>query len=770
MRLILQTANVVSDAKNCLYPNHVEVTDGLGLQQAVKMDHVCAEYKGNYRNVSNFIRSNVVVMDCDNDHSEEPADWITPGKLEEMIPDVSYAIAFSRNHMKVKDGRAARPKFHVYFEIEPTEDAGYYAALKAAIKKAYPFFDGNALDAARFIFGAETGDAVWHEGWMTIDEMVQVDMEESQEDKEASEPASQSGPILAGNRNNAMSRFASKVLKRYGKTEKAYEAYLEHSKKCDPPLEDEELKTIWNSAVKFYEKKVSTQEGYVDPDTYNDEFGSESLKPEDYSDMGQAKVFVREFGDELKFTDATDFLRYNGSFWDENSQASISAVEEFLDMQLVDARASLNSAFDALAELANVEEEDVKTGGKTLDKALASAFDNQIPENVAEMAERYQAAKGYYAFVMKYRNYKYIVSTQNAAKPMVAMDINAFDANENLLNTPDGTYDISKGLDGRQEHNPDDLITRIADCGPGEKGTELWKAALQTFFCGNVELIEYVQETVGLAAIGRVYQEALIIAYGEGRNGKSTFWNTVARVMGTYSGTMSADTLTAGCRRNVMPEIAELKGKRLVIAAELEEGTRLSTSVLKKLCSTDLIHAEKKFKQPHSFRPTHTVVLYTNHLPKVSATDDGTWRRLIVIPFHAKIEGKSDIKNYADFLYENAGSAIMSWIIEGAKKAIDKEFHIEKPKIVEDAIAEYRGMNDWLSQFLDDCCDVGEGLEQKSGELYEEYRAYCLRTGEYPRNSVDFASTLDKAGFIRKRKKTGVWVQGMQLKNEDFAD
>ena len=143
---------------------------------------------------------------------------------------------------------------------------------------------------------------------------------------------------------------------------------------------------------------------------------------------------------------------------------------------------------------------------------------------------------------------------------------------------------------------------------------------------------------------------------------------------------------------------------------------------------------------------------------------------MIVIPFHAKIEGSSDIKNYADYLYENAGSYILTWIIEGARKAIEHEFHLTKPKVVEDAIAEYRGMNDWLNQFLEDCCDVGNGLEQKSGELYEEYRAYCLRTGEYPRNSVDFASTLDKAGFIRKKKKTGMWVQGMKLKNNDFLD
>lgn len=755
MRLVLQTANVVSDAKNCLYPNRVEVTNAKELQEAVKFDHVCAEYTKNYRSISNFIRSNVVVMDCDNDHTENPDEWIQVEQLEDLFGDVSYAVAFSRNHMKEKDGKAARPKFHVYFEIAETDDAEHYAAIKAAIKKAYPFFDGNALDAARFLFGADSGECIWNEGWDTIDEQVEIGASDDED------PATQSGPIMEGSRNNSMSHFAGRVLKRYGNTDKAYEAFMEHAKRCDPPLSKEELATIWNSAVRFFNKKVVGSDGYVPPEQYNAEFGGESLKPDDYSDMGQAKVLVREYGDELKFTDATDFLRYNGEFWDENSQASIGAVEEFLDMQLVDAQEQFGTACQVLID-AGIPEKIVKAGGKALEK--------EIPASLEKEFKRYLAAKAYLAFVIKYRNFKYIVSTQNAAKPMVATDINEFDANENLLNTPYATYDISKGLAGDQPHNPDDLITKITNCSPGEDGKDIWLSALDTFFCGNKELMDYVQETVGLAAVGKVYQEALIIAYGEGRNGKSTFWNTIARVLGNYSGTMSADTLTAGCRRNVMPEIAELKGKRLVIAAELEEGTRLSTSVLKKLCSTDMIHAEKKYKQPHAFKPTHTVVLYTNHLPKVGASDDGTWRRLIVIPFHAKIEGASDIKNYSDYLYENAGPYIMTWIIEGAKKAIEHEFHLTKPKVVEDAIAEYRGMNDWLSQFLEDCCEVGDGLEQKSGELYEEYRAYCLRTGEYPRNSVDFASTLDKAGFIRKKKKTGMWVQGMKLKNNDFLD
>ena len=117
MRITMFTANCVGKAANCSYPNRAEITSPEELRDAVKFDHVCAEYQGNYRSVGNFARSNVVVMDIDNDHSEDPDDWITPEKLNEMLPDISYAIAFSRNHMKEKNGKAARPRLHVYFPI-----------------------------------------------------------------------------------------------------------------------------------------------------------------------------------------------------------------------------------------------------------------------------------------------------------------------------------------------------------------------------------------------------------------------------------------------------------------------------------------------------------------------------------------------------------------------------------------------------------------------------------------------------------------------------
>ena len=96
----MQTANIVGDEKNCLYPNRAEVTSAEELQEAVKMDHVCAEYDNDYRNTENFRQSNVIVMDCDNDHSENPADWMTPESMAAHLPDVSFAAVPSRNNNK----------------------------------------------------------------------------------------------------------------------------------------------------------------------------------------------------------------------------------------------------------------------------------------------------------------------------------------------------------------------------------------------------------------------------------------------------------------------------------------------------------------------------------------------------------------------------------------------------------------------------------------------------------------------------------------------
>ena len=757
MQMTFYHADCVGVAANCSYQNKVVVACAKDMETVVSHDHVCATYTNNYRNVSNFIESDVIPMDIDNDHSQDPKDWITEDKMKELFGSINFVLVPSRHHMVEKDGKPARPKYHAYFPVEVIKEAETYAKIKALLQKVYSFFDDNALDAARFLFGTtvDESEIVWNEGWMSIVDDIDIDDVPEEDDEFDGDTISET--ITQGNRNNTLSRFAGRVLKKYGECDKAHEVFLEQAEKCDPPLEDSELNTIWYSALKFFRNKVSKDSGYIPPDQYNNDFGdgAGSLKPEDYSDVGQAKVLSREYGDELKFTAATDFIRFDGEVWVEDKQMAVGACVEFLDLQLQDAKDSIEVAMKALVD-AGYDETLVKQGSKALAK--------EIQTEHLSLFYMLVGAEKYLAFAMKRRDYKYITSALNVAKSMLTIKVSDLDKDPVLLNTPRATYNLEKGIAGEQPHDPFDLITKITECSPGDEGMDIWLEALETFFCGDAELIEYVQKVIGLAAIGKVYEEFIIIAYGDGANGKSTFWNTVARVLGTYSGKISSDILTMGNKVNAQPEMAELKGKRLIIASEMQEGVRLNTAMVKQLCSTDEIQACKKYKDPFHFVPSHQVVLYTNHLPKVGANDDGIWRRLKVIPFNAKIKGNSDIKNYADYLYEKAGSAIMKWIIEGAEKVSKSDHKVDDPKCVRDAVAAYREDNDWLGHFIMDCCDMDDSYEEKSGELYQQYRAYCIQNGEYTRSTTDFYAAVEKAGFIRYKTKAGMKIKGLQLK------
>ena len=734
MHFTLYTADCRENARNIRYPNPAAITSAADLKKATAYDHVCAQYADGIRKEANFQFSDVLPMDCDNDHSDNPEEWITPQFLADNLCDVAFAVTYSRHHMLAKGNKSARPRFHVFFPTIPCNDANSHKAIKQKIHKELPFFDGNALDAARFLFGCPS-DVFWHEGSLSIEDWLTL--------------MKSNRSIPQGQRNSTLSRMAAKLVKRFGVTEESYQKFLEKAAECEPPLPDEELETIWNSACKFG-KKVAKQEGYVAPEAY----GKQSLIPDDFSDVGEARTFVEQYADEVAFTVATDYLRYNGTYWEESEHAVTLAMMEHTDIQLAEAEKQVEAALQNLEHL-GIPREAAKTGGKkfrdSLDEAQTTAY------------QQYQYYSTFQAFVMKYRNVRNMTNALDAAKPIVLHNPEALDSNPMLLNTPGGTYYLPDGLDGWKPTDPADLLTKVTAVVPSDAGKDLWENALQLFFCGDQSLIDYVQMICGLCIVGKVYLEAMIIAYGDGRNGKSTFWNVIYKVLGSYSGNISADALTVNCKRNVKPEMAELKGKRMIIAAELQEGMRLNTSVVKQLCSTDPIFAEKKFKAPFHFEPSHTLVLYTNHLPKVGASDDGTWRRLIVIPFHAKIQGSKDIKNYTQHLVDNAGGAVLSWLIAGARKVIAANYQINRPQCVLDAIGSYREGNDWLGNFINECCEVDKSYQAKSGDLYQKYRDFCNENGEYVRSTSDFYAALEQAGFKRKKAKSGNFIIGLSI-------
>lgn len=743
----LHTADVTGRQTNSLYPNRHQITNDSDLAVAARFDHVAATYKNNHRSNENFLASDCVVMDIDNDHTENPEEWITPDSLSELMAGVAFMTATSRNHMKIKGTESARPRFHVYYPITQISDASEYAGFKKRLAARFSFFDANALDAGRFIYGNPACKVTVFEGERLLDEWLTV---ADEQDMFAVFDASTQA-IGEGSRNATLSRFAGRVLIRYGNTNQARDLFDRKAALCNPPLPATELALIWDSACKFA-AKVAAQPDYVPPEVYKQ---LTSLRPEDFTDVGQATVLAGEYADRICYSPATAWMAYDRGVWEENEPKVQHVVQELTARQIVQAQKELETATQQANQLG------VTAMLVAMSKAKALAV--FTPEQ-ARVYQQMQAVQEWLKFIYKCRSDRTILAVMRQARPLALINPQVLDGDPYLLNTPSATYDLRDT--SRHEHNPGDMLTKQTALDPSDEGMQIWLDSLAVTFGGDKELIGYVQRVCGLAAIGKVLIEALIIAYGDGNNGKSTFWNTIARVLGTYAETISSEVLIAGKKNNAKHEMAETRARRLLIAGENDEGVRLSTSSTKQLASTDKIAAEKKYKDPFSFTPSHTLVLYTNHLPRVGAMDTGIWRRLIVIPFEQTITPSVDIKNYADHLYEKAGGAVLAWIMEGARLIHAENYRLTPPQQVVAASEAYRAANDWFAHFLEECCQVGQGLSEQSKDLYDAYRSWAMGRGEYVRSTGDFYAAVEKAGYRRRRTARARFVDGLALISE----
>lgn len=259
--ITVYTAECIGNAANCLYPNEVKITDDFSAKLVFATDMVCARYKNNYRNTANLEVANALPGDCDNDHSEIAADWVTPEDIADLFADVPYVLHYSRHHMKPKGEKSARPRSHIVFLIDPEQDADRYTALKQRLLEAFPFFDANAMDAARFLFGTEDPQVIYHPGTITLNAFLD-DLENEQAF------ANMGHTIPEGSRNSTMSRIGARIIKRYGDTPEAKELFLQAAGQCSPPLEERELESIWVGKQRLY-AKICKQPGYVPPDAYN---------------------------------------------------------------------------------------------------------------------------------------------------------------------------------------------------------------------------------------------------------------------------------------------------------------------------------------------------------------------------------------------------------------------------------------------------------------------------------------------------------------------
>lgn len=245
----------------------------------------------------------------------------------------------------------------------------------------------------------------------------------------------------------------------------------------------------------------------------------ESLRPKDFSDAGNAEVFVREYEDDLVFTDSMGWLHWDGKRWEQDEHKALELAEDFTDQMLAEAK-RLN--FDAVHELAD------QTAAKD-----AGTPDTAALDKAKKAAE---SAKLYLNHALKTRQASRVRAILELARPYLVRSGNTFDAEPRALNTQAGIVNLVSGELRPNQRDANFYFTKITAGSQSADGSEIWNRFLDTITCEDGSLKGFLQMVIGMSLYGTVYQEGVTFAVGDGKNGKSTFFNAVVAVLGDYAG------------------------------------------------------------------------------------------------------------------------------------------------------------------------------------------------------------------------------------------
>lgn len=348
------------------------------------------------------------------------------------------------------------------------------------------------------------------------------------------------------------------------------------------------------------------------------------------------------------------------------------------------------------------------------------------------------------------------------AQNNIAVDIKSLDNNNYLFNCRSGTINLRTGE--LQPHNQADLITR---CAPTEydpnASVEQWRSFVGRIFDGDNGLIGFVQRMLGMALTGDISEQFLFICHGTGANGKSVLLDTVAAIVGDYAGSAAPDLLVSGKHSEHPTELADLQGRRLVVASETEHGAPLRLQLVKRLTGDARIKARRMRQDFFEFPRTHKLVLVTNNRPRVQEDSEAVWRRLRLIPFNVTIPAEErDAKLIDKLRGESAG--ILAWLVQGCLNW--QHNGLQSPRAVLAATAAYRDESDPLADFIQDCCQLDENAWTATADIRAAYEQFCHENGQKPLGATRFRGAMRRHGLEPSRTWQGRGWQGLTLVSE----
>jgi len=344
------------------------------------------------------------------------------------------------------------------------------------------------------------------------------------------------------------------------------------------------------------------------------------------------------------------------------------------------------------------------------------------------------------------------------SKGPIPAGVEDFDRDPFLLNLNNGTYELKTGI--FRDHSPGDLISRVAPVSYDPEATcPNWLTFLRRVLAEDPDLLAFLQRAVGYSLSGATSEECLFILHGSGANGKSTFVDTIAALLGDYA--IQTPTETLMMRRSDAPtnDLARLRGARFVASAETEEDQKLAESRMKVMTGGDPIVARFLHREFFEFVPEFKVWMSCNHKPVVRGTDHAIWRRIRLIPFEVQIpreEQDPSLKGPAGKLQSEL-QGILNWALGGYQEWTDRG--LDPPTRVVDATDAYRTDMDSLASFISDRCIEKSQCRANTGTLYDQYRTWCEETGESVMTKTALGRKLTERGYKNgKARGKRIWL------------
>ena len=317
------------------------------------------------------------------------------------------------------------------------------------------------------------------------------------------------------------------------------------------------------------------------------------------------------------------------------------------------------------------------------------------------------------------------------------------------VGTPGGVLDLCTG--NVLEDGASRLVTkRLAALPAGISPS--WLKFLDEVSGGKPDMIAYLQRWAGYVLSGSTQEHAILFIHGPGGNGKSVFVDTIGHALGDYARTLPMDALMESRNDRHPAEIAMLRGVRLAVANETQEGRRWDEAKVKQLSGGDAVAARFMGKDWFQFRPTHKLVVVGNHAPTIGTVDEALRRRLHMVPFIHTPEAK-DAKLGERLRSEVAG--VLAWMLQGFKEW--ELGGLAPPASVIDATNAYFEEQDTVGAWLAERCEFRPTVGTSSTVLYESWKRWCEQNGITPKSMKRLSPELERRGLtkVRTNKERG---------------